>query len=66
MPAAEVALLGLMEVLLGVLWAWLIAGEAPSPAALLGGVMVLAALIGNELLGAWRRPAASKSGEMSL
>jgi len=66
LPAAEVALLGLMEVLLGVLWAWLIAGEAPSPAALLGGVMVLAALIGNELLGAWRRPAASKSGEMSL
>jgi len=66
LPAAEVALLGLMEVLLGVLWAWLLAGEAPAPAALLGGVMVLAALIGNELLGAWRRPAASTSGEMSL
>lgn len=66
LPAAEVALLGLMEVLLGVLWAWLLADEAPSPAALLGGVMVLAALIGNELLGAWRRPAAPKSGEMSL
>ena len=66
LPAAEVALLGLMEVLLGVLWAWLLADEAPSPAALLGGVMVLAALIGNELLAAWRRPAASTSGEMSL
>lgn len=66
LPAAEVALLGLMEVLLGVLWAWLLADEAPSPAALLGGVMVLAALIGNELLGAWRRPATPKSGEMSL
>ncbi|WP_431102637.1 hypothetical protein [Roseateles noduli] len=35
-------------------------------AARLGGVMVLAALIGNELLAAWRRPAASTSGEMSL
>ncbi len=66
LPAAEIALLGLMEVLLGVLWAWLLAGEEPSPAALLGGVMVLAALIGNELLDAWRRPAASKNGEMSL
>jgi drug/metabolite transporter (DMT)-like permease len=66
LPAAEVALLGLMEVLLGVLWAWLLADEAPSRAALLGGVMVLAALIGNELLAAWRRPAASTSGEMSL
>jgi drug/metabolite transporter (DMT)-like permease len=66
LPAAEVALLGLMEVLLGVLWAWLLADEAPSPAALLGGVMVLAALIGNELLAAWRRPAAASNGEMSL
>lgn len=55
LPAAEVALLGLMEVLLGVLWAWLLANEAPSSAALVGGVMVLAALIGNELLGAGAR-----------
>ncbi|UXH76587.1 DMT family transporter [Roseateles amylovorans] len=56
LSAAELALLGLMEVLLGVLWAWLLAGESPSSAALLGGVMVLAALIGNELLGAVGRP----------
>lgn len=56
LSATEVALLGLMEVLLGVLWAWLLVGERPSSAALLGGVMVLAALIGNELLGAVGRP----------
>ena len=56
LPAAELALLGLMEVVLGVLWAWLLAGEAPSPATLSGGVMVLAALVGNELLGARWRP----------
>jgi drug/metabolite transporter (DMT)-like permease len=49
----ELALLGLLEVIFGVLWAWLGAGEAPSSAALVGGAMVLAALAGNELLG-WR------------
>ncbi|MGS0754753.1 DMT family transporter [Roseateles sp. GG27B] len=49
----ELALLGQMEVILGVLWAWLWAGEVPSSAAMLGGAMVLSALIGNELL-AWR------------
>ncbi|MDT8997912.1 DMT family transporter [Paucibacter sp. APW11] len=47
----ELALLGLLEVLFGVLWAWLGAGEAPSTAALSGGAMVLTALVGNELLG---------------
>ena len=54
----ELALLSQMEVILGVLWAWLWAGEVPSSAALLGGAMVLSALIGNELL-AWRGQAAA-------
>ena len=51
LAAPEIALLGLLEVIFGVLWAWLGAGEAPSSAALVGGAMVLAALVGNELLG---------------
>jgi drug/metabolite transporter (DMT)-like permease len=51
LAAPEIALLGLLEVIFGVLWAWLGAGEAPSSAALAGGAMVLAALLGNELLG---------------
>ncbi|MEX8518221.1 MAG: DMT family transporter [Leptothrix sp. (in: b-proteobacteria)] len=50
LPAPEIALLGLLEVIFGVLWAWLGAGEAPGPTALTGGVLVLGALIGNELL----------------
>ncbi len=54
LPAPEVALLGLLEVVFGVLWAWWGAGEAPSSSALWGGAMVLAALAGNEWLG-WRR-----------
>lgn len=53
LAAPEIALLGLLEVVFGVLWAWLGAGEDPSSAALVGGAMVLAALAGNELL-AWR------------
>lgn len=53
LAAPEIALLGLLEVVFGVLWAWLGAGEDPSSAALAGGAMVLAALAANELL-AWR------------
>ncbi|MCV2368861.1 DMT family transporter [Roseateles oligotrophus] len=49
----ELALLGQLELVLGVLWAWVWAGEAPTSAALLGGAMVLLALLANELL-AWR------------
>jgi drug/metabolite transporter (DMT)-like permease len=44
----EIALLGLLEVVLGPLWAWLGAGEVPAMATLIGGAVVLAALAGNE------------------
>ncbi len=47
----EISLLGLLEVVFGVLWAWLGAGEAPSLAVLGGGALVLVALVGNEALG---------------
>jgi drug/metabolite transporter (DMT)-like permease len=50
LPGPEIALLALLEVIFGVAWAWLGAGEVPSQAALTGGTLVLAALIGNELL----------------
>jgi drug/metabolite transporter (DMT)-like permease len=46
--APELALLGLLEVVLGPLWAWLGAGETPAAATLAGGAIVLAALAGNE------------------
>lgn len=57
LPAPEIALLGLLEVVFGVLWAWLGAGEAPGSAALTGGALVLGALIGNELVALYWRPA---------
>ena len=49
--APEMSLLGLLEVVFGVLWAWLGAGEAPSVAVLGGGALVLLALVGNGVLG---------------
>ncbi len=43
-PAAEVALITLLEVVLGPLWVWLVLAERPGVATLLGGVVVLAAV----------------------
>lgn len=47
--APEIALLGLLEVLLGPLWVWLGAGETPTPGTLVGGMIVLGALALNEV-----------------
>ena len=49
LSAPEVSLLALLEVVLGPLWAWLGAGEAPAAATLAGGALVLGALVLNEL-----------------
>ena len=49
LSAPEISLLGLLEVIFGVLLVWAGAGEAPGHDALVGGALVLAALIGNEL-----------------
>ena len=58
LPAPEVALLGLLEVIFGVLWAWIGAGEEPGSAALTGGAVVVGALVVNELLSLRGRNAA--------
>ena len=50
LKAPEISLLALLEVVFGVLWAWLGAGEAPSVPVLGGGALVLGALVANELL----------------
>ncbi len=49
LSAPEISLLSLLEVLLGPLWVWLAVGEVPASATLVGGAVVLAALIFNEL-----------------
>ncbi len=48
LPAPEVALLALLEVVFGVAWAWLWAGERLSSNVLTGGALVLGALVANE------------------
>ncbi|HEX5639397.1 MAG TPA: DMT family transporter [Burkholderiaceae bacterium] len=58
LAATEVALLALLEVVLGPLWAWLGAGEVPAPTTLSGGLLVIGALLINELARA-PRPARS-------
>jgi len=50
LPAAEIALLALLEVLFGVAWAWLGAGERLSASVVMGGTLVLGALIANQAL----------------
>ena len=50
LPGPEISLLALLEVIFGVAWAWLGAGEAPSSAVISGGLLVLTALAGNEWL----------------
>ena len=57
LKAPEVSLLALLEVIFGILLAWVGAGEVPTPAVLAGGSVVIGALFINELLG-WR----SRSG----
>jgi drug/metabolite transporter (DMT)-like permease len=56
-PAADLALLTMIEVMLAPVWVWLALGETASRATLTGGVFILAALAMNGLLGA-RRPVA--------
>jgi drug/metabolite transporter (DMT)-like permease len=65
LPAAEIALIGLLEVLFGVLWAWLGADESPSSAALTGGALVIAALILNEALALGQKRTTSAARQSS-
>jgi drug/metabolite transporter (DMT)-like permease len=53
LKAPEVSLLALLEVIFGILWAWIFAGEVPTQAVLVGGALVIGALVANEWLG-WR------------
>lgn len=49
LSAPELSLLSLLEVLLGPLWVWMAVGEVPAQATLVGGAIVLTALIFNEV-----------------
>ena len=49
-PAAQSALIGMLETVLGPLWVWLVLNERPGTASLAGGALILAALLANTLL----------------
>ena len=51
LKAPEVSLLALLEVIFGILLAWVGAGEVPGPNVLVGGLLVISALVVNELMG---------------
>jgi len=49
-PAGQSALVGMLETVLGPLWVWLVLDERPGVATLIGGALILAALVANTLL----------------
>ena len=65
LPAAELALLSLAEVLLGPLWVWLFLGETVSFNTLIGGMVLLAAIAGNTLSGQKRKHSQNKTSQSS-
>jgi drug/metabolite transporter (DMT)-like permease len=56
LQAPEISLLQLLEVIFGILLAWLGANEEPGKSVLLGGGLVIVALVVNEWLG-WKQKA---------
>jgi drug/metabolite transporter (DMT)-like permease len=54
-PAAELTLLSMVEVLLAPVWVWLILGETASAGTFLGGGILLFAIAGNALSGLRRK-----------
>jgi len=56
LKAPEMSLLALLEIIFGILLAWVGAGEVPAAGVLTGGLLVIGALAANELMG-WRQRA---------
>jgi len=58
LAAAEIGLTSILEIVFGTLSVWLLVGERPGSAALLGGAMVIGALAANQLVALRARPLA--------
>jgi drug/metabolite transporter (DMT)-like permease len=57
LSSAEITLLSVLEIIFGVVSTWLLVGEQPANATLLGGSIVIGALVANQIAGL--RPAAA-------
>lgn len=55
-PAAELALLSMTEVLLGPLWVWVVLGEKGGVFTLIGGAILLTGVVSNAVSGIRRKP----------
>lgn len=55
LPTAELTLMSSIENILAPIWVWLLLGETASSATLMGGAMVLIAVMGNAVAGARRQ-----------
>lgn len=60
--ALEVALFMLIEPVLNPVWAWLVHGERPGPAALVGGALILGATVVRSVVDARSAPPTGASG----
>lgn len=56
-PSAHTALIYTLEAVLGPFWVWLVFSEDPGRAAILGGLIVISAVVGHVLIatGLWKR-----------
>ena len=66
-PVAETALIGMLETVLGPIWVWLVLRENPGAPALVGGAVIVTALVAHTLgelrLGAAAAPRGIAAGE---
>lgn len=63
LPAPEVAMFFLLELILTPFWMWLAFGELPTPQAFFGGAIIFATLLGHSL---WRLNWAKPAGVLAL
>jgi drug/metabolite transporter (DMT)-like permease len=61
-PVAEASLIGVLECVLGPLWVWLAIGERPGLFALIGGAVILSALVAHMAADLTRAGGASSTG----
>jgi drug/metabolite transporter (DMT)-like permease len=61
LPAADAAIIGLIEAPLAPLWVWLALDETPSGQTMIGGALVLAAAAGHIVAGRARHADGSSS-----
>jgi drug/metabolite transporter (DMT)-like permease len=64
LPAADAGLISILEVILAPIWVWLAFGEDPGPRALLGGAIVLSAVVGHTVVE--KRAAAGSSRQRMM